>query len=205
MKFRKGRGLFGGQRRKSPACGEGVYIAKGSVFTCNTSIGTGTQINGPMVAKGPGSLSIGNHCAIGQNIRIITTNHSLGHLNVQHNLQEDITGRVQFGGRRDVQIGSNCWIGDCVIILAGVQLGNGCVVGAGAVITKSFSSCSVLAGVPARLLRKRFDDEIIQALEDLAWWKWDLQTMRRHSELFDTNLDELSNTEFLDLIQRCQS
>ncbi len=205
MKFRKGIGRFGGQRRMTPDCGDNVLITKGSVFTCKTAtIGTGTQINGPMVAKGPGSLSIGNYCAIGRDVRIITTNHSLVHLNVQHKLQIQITEKVEFDGRRDVRIGHNCWIGDSVFILPGVELGNGCIVGGGAVVTKSYPAYSVVVGNPARSIRRRFDDKIIQALEDLEWWEWDLQTMRKHSELFDTRLDELSTAEFLELIARSQ-
>ena len=199
------RGRFSGQKRRSPDCGKDVYIAKGSVFTCKTTIGTGTRINGPMVAKGPGTLLIGNYCAIGRDVRIITTNHSLGHLNLQHILQNKITGRTEFESRRDARIGNSCWIGDCVIILPGAEIGDGCIIGAGAVVTKSYTAFSVLTGNPARLIRMRFDDEIIAALQNLAWWNWDLETMRKHSELFDTNPDEFSSGEFLELIAKSQA
>jgi acetyltransferase-like isoleucine patch superfamily enzyme len=57
--------------------------------------------------------------------------------------------------RKGIKIGKNCWIGSKVSILDGVQLGNGCIVAAGAVVTKSFPDNSIIGGVPAKLLKTR--------------------------------------------------
>lgn len=77
----------------------------------------------------------------------------------------------------DTVIGHDVWIGQGARILPGVRLGNGCIVGAGAVVPGDFQPYSVIAGNPAQVVRRRFDDATISALEALAWWDWPIDTI----------------------------
>ena len=72
----------------------------------------------------------------------------------------------------DVVIGHDVWIGDDAIILSGVNIGNGSVIGARSVVTKNVSPYSIVAGNPARFVKYRFNNEIIEDLEKIAWWDW---------------------------------
>lgn len=106
-------------------------------------IGDGTYI-GPSVVLGVGGpITIGANCQIGAHVTIIAENHAI---------EPDGTPSSTRVVRVGVQIGDDCWLGHGVSLLDGVVLGKGCIVGAGAVVTKSFPGGSKIAGVPARLL-----------------------------------------------------
>jgi acetyltransferase-like isoleucine patch superfamily enzyme len=76
-------------------------------------------------------------------------------------------------------IGHDVWIGRAAIILSGVQVGNGAVVGAGAVVTKNVPPYAVVAGNPARLIRYRFTAELIASMEQMKWWNRDDETLEK--------------------------
>ncbi|UTW63937.1 acyltransferase [bacterium SCSIO 12741] len=96
---------------------------------------------------GAGGLTLGEGCIIGQYFSCHPENHHFGRL--------DQEIRFQGVSRQGINIGKNCWIGSKVTVLDGVTLGDGCVVAAGSVITKSFPANSVIAGVPARKIKER--------------------------------------------------
>ena len=72
----------------------------------------------------------------------------------------------------DIVIGNDVWIGYEAVIMAGVHIGNGAIIAARAVVTKDVPPYTIVGGVPARPIRKRFDEEVIQKLETLKWWDW---------------------------------
>ncbi len=78
-----------------------------------------------------------------------------------------------------VRIGHDVWIGRSAIVLPGVDIGNGAVVGAGAVVTKAVAPYAVVAGNPARLLRYRFSESTVARLTATAWWDYDDEALRR--------------------------
>jgi acetyltransferase-like isoleucine patch superfamily enzyme len=78
-----------------------------------------------------------------------------------------------------VSIGNDVWIGHSAIVLPGVNIGDGAVVGAGAIITKDVPAYAIVAGNPARLLRYRFDKEIIARLLAIQWWNLEEDMLRR--------------------------
>jgi len=92
-------------------------------------------------------IKIGKNVLLAANVFVSDLSHGFGSRDV-HPLSTRIT-------TADVSIGDGCWIGERVCILPGTHLGEGCVVGAGAVVTSSFPAFSIVAGVPARLIRER--------------------------------------------------
>ncbi len=77
-----------------------------------------------------------------------------------------------------IVIGHDVWIGHSAIVLPGVEVGNGAVIGAGAIVTKSVPPYAIVAGNPARVLRYRFDEETVQRLKAIKWWSWPEEELR---------------------------
>ena len=85
-------------------------------------------------------------------------------------------------------IGADAWIGAGATIRGGLRIGHGAVVGAGAVVTRDVADFEVVAGVPARRIRMRFDDAMQERLLRLAWWSWPPEVVRQHLALFRSPL-----------------
>ena len=79
----------------------------------------------------------------------------------------------------DIVIGNDVWIGYEAVIMTGVHIGNGAIIAARAVVTKDVPPYTIVGGVPARPIRKRFDEEVIRKLETLQWWDWSVEKIRR--------------------------
>jgi acetyltransferase-like isoleucine patch superfamily enzyme len=99
---------------------------------------------------GAGGLEIGDECIVGQYLSCHPENHNY----------EDLETAIRHQGvsRKGISIGKNCWIGSKVTILDGVNIGNGSILAAGSVVTKSFPEYSIIGGVPAKLLKNRKND-----------------------------------------------
>lgn len=69
-------------------------------------------------------------------------------------------------------IGSDVWIGYEAVVMAGVTIGDGAIIGTRAVVTKDVPPYTIVGGIPAKPIRKRFSEETVQALLDLRWWDW---------------------------------
>ncbi|MHB8896350.1 MAG: CatB-related O-acetyltransferase, partial [Candidatus Geothermincolia bacterium] len=82
--------------------------------------------------------------------------------------------------RGDVTIGNDVWIGSSVIILSGVRVGDGAAIGAGSVVTGDVEPYTIVAGNPARVIKKRFSDEVIEKLLEIRWWDWPEDKIRRN-------------------------
>jgi len=111
-------------------------------------IGNGNYFNRNLMVDACGYVEIGDGNMFGPDVYIADSNHTYGGGVAPHRLPMDV-GKVR--------IGNNCWIGAHAIILKDVNLGDGCVVGAGAVVTRGFPAGSVVAGVPAKLIRENQD------------------------------------------------
>ena len=84
--------------------------------------------------------------------------------------------------RGDIVVGSDVWIGYEAVILSGVTIGDGAIIGARAVVTRDVPPYTIVGGVPARPIRKRFDDAVIARLQALRWWDWDAEKIARSIE-----------------------
>lgn len=90
---------------------------------------------------------------------------------------------------RITYIGHDTWIGHGAIIMPGLRIGNGAVVGSGAVVTKDVDPYTIVAGVPARPIRKRFNDDVAAKLESIKWWDWPYEKIKQNFEDFLLDID----------------
>ncbi len=86
-------------------------------------------------------------------------------------------------------IGHDVWIGHNAIIMPNVQIGNGAIIGSGAVVTHDVEPYSVVVGVPAKPIKKRFSDEIIEKIEKSEWWNWSHEQLKERYDDFK-NIEE---------------
>jgi acetyltransferase-like isoleucine patch superfamily enzyme len=99
---------------------------------------------------------------------------------------------VPCASKGDIIVGNDCWIGARAIILSGVTIGDGCIIGAGSVVTRDLPPYSVAAGNPCRVLRMRFEPKDIETLLRLRWWDWPRDvTVRAIPHLVAADVDGL--------------
>lgn len=131
---------------------------------------------------------IGKFANIASDVRINPGNHPMEWVSQHHFLYRrkqygfDDNDLMSFFNWRRIQrvsIGHDTWIGHKAIILPGVAIGNGSVVAAGAVVTKDVPAYTIVAGVPAKPIRSRFPRSVYQKLEDIRWWDWDHETLKK--------------------------
>ena len=134
-------------------------------------------------------LKIGKFCSIACGAKFLFTsgNHSMRSLSTY-------TFPIFFGewdldtknicdawdNKGDTIIGNDVWIGYEAVIMPGVKIGNGAIIGTRAVVTKDVPSYTIVGGVPAKPIRKRFDDATIEKLEALRWWDWNEKKIKRN-------------------------
>lgn len=164
----------------------------------NVSCGKYCSINGVFNARG--RIRIGNYCAFGQFVSLISGNHRTDMPNQQIWLNQRFGFKIPAETKGPIEIGHNVWIGDKVNILSGVQVGHGSVIGAGTTVTKSVGPFEIVAGSPARVIRKRFTDNVIMQLLEIQWWNWDDDRISRNKVFFET---EIPNNRDVDLLSLC--
>lgn len=133
-------------------------------------------------------LLIGKFCSIACGAKFLfnSANHALGSLSTypfpifydEWGLEGKNVADA-WDNKGDIALGNDVWIGYEAVILAGVTIGDGAIIGARAVVTRDVPPYAIVGGVPARLIRRRFDDATIEALLDLRWWNWEPERIRQ--------------------------
>ena len=93
----------------------------------------------------------------------------------------------------DIVIGNDVWIGYEAVIMSGVTIGDGAIIGTRAVVTKDVPPYAIVGGVPAKIIRKRFDDKTIGTLLRLQWWNWPPEKIKRNLKTIWQGCDTLNN------------
>jgi tetrahydrodipicolinate N-succinyltransferase len=87
-------------------------------------------------------------------------------------------------------IGNDVWLGAKVNIIRGVKIGDGAVIGANSLVLHDIPPYAIAVGSPARVIKYRFDESVIEELIKIKWWEWDIETIREASEYLRGDLDE---------------
>ncbi len=136
-------------------------------------------------------LIIGKFCSIACGTKFLfnSANHALDSLSTypfplfsEEWRLEPKNVAESWDNKGDIIIGNDVWIGFEAVILAGVTIGDGAIVGARAVVTKDVAPYTIVGGVPAKPIRKRFDAQTIKALLEMRWWDWDEEKIAQNIE-----------------------
>lgn len=137
---------------------------------------------------------IGKFCSIAGGSRIGLGIHTIDNLSTSSIFTENKNGTghswVQnniVNPYKEVIVGNDVWIGARVIVMGGITIGDGAVIAAGAVVTKNVPPYTVVGGVPARVLKYRFEPLIINKLLDIKWWNLPDEKLKCNIELFQKN------------------
>ena len=130
------------------SCGSNINIEKDADFGSGQGISMGDNSGLGINCRVRGPLTIGNDVMMGPDVVIMTNSHNFGRIDMPMNAQGNAIPRK-------VTIGNDVWIGTRVIILPGVTIGNGAIIGAGAVVTKDVPDMAIVGGCPAKIIRYR--------------------------------------------------
>lgn len=132
-------------------------------------------------------LVIGKFCSIACGTKFLfnCANHTLGSLSTytfplfyEEWELEKSNVLSAWDNKGDIIIGNDVWIGYEAVIMAGVHIGNGAIIAARAVVTKDVSPYTIVGGIPAKEIRKRFDADVIKRLQKVKWWDWPIDKIR---------------------------
>ena len=146
------------------------------------------------------NANIGKFCSIASNVKIGGAAHPMDWVSTSpvfhdgRNVLKSHFSHHKFDAYATTEIGNDVWIASNVLIKSGIKIGNGAVIGMGAVVTKNVGPYEVWAGNPARLIKKRFDDETLDRINRSEWWNWSENDIKiKASDFNDIN-------RFIDLI-----
>jgi phosphonate metabolism protein (transferase hexapeptide repeat family) len=136
--------------------------------------------------------TVGRFGNVAADARLGPTNHPIDRPTAHHftyraamyGMGEDDESIFEWRADQPVEVGHDVWVGHGAVVLPGVTIGNGAVVGAGAVVTRDVAPYTVVAGVPAEPIRRRFDTEVAQRIEATEWWEWDHETLAERLPAF---------------------
>ena len=164
----------------------------------NSRIGYGTYIGKNSVIK---NMKLGRYCSIGPGLKPVFGNHptklfvsthpsfyslkkQAGFTYVKHQKFEEYAKPASEDGKYSIEIGNDVWIGEEVLILDGVYIGDGAIVASGSTVTKDVQPYSIVGGVPAKEIRKRFTEDEIKFLLNFRWWDKPKEWIRQNAQHF---------------------
>ncbi|HGY5131899.1 MAG: CatB-related O-acetyltransferase [Citrobacter sp.] len=146
----------------------------------------------------PGNVNIGRFCSIASNVKIMGGNHPMNRFTTHmltYNGEFDKYAANEFGQNwvlkpfitkpKNTTIGNDVWIGNDVVLKGGISIGDGAVVAANSVVTKDVPPYAIVAGVPAKIIKYRFESDIIEQLLKIKWWNYNYTDLPDNSKCDD--------------------
>lgn len=166
----------------------------GSTIHGNVTIGKYSSLWGPNldITTGEQKVSIGNFCSIARNVTFQTFNHNHKKIStyfIGKNLFNEKWENEKIS-KGDIYIENDVWIGAHSVILGGITIHNGAVVAANSVVTKDVPPYSIVGGIPARIIGYRFEEIMIQKIQELNWWDWSVEKINNNKALFADEITE---------------
>lgn len=142
------------------------------------------------------NCTIGRYCSIGPFVKIGLGKHPVSRFSTspifytpKNPLNIKIVEEIDFNEFETIQIGNDVWIGANAIVLDGISIGNGVIIAAGAVVTKDVPDYSIVAGVPAKVIKYRFNENTINNLNISKWWEKNIEFLTKYRKDY-RNLDD---------------
>ena len=160
----------------------------------NREIGIGTYGAVFDVSRTTPNISVGKYCSIAPNASFYTRDHPQKFVSTHpmfYNSQLKIVEKdlIPYG---ELEIGNDVWVGQNAVILPSChKIGTGAIVGAGAIVTKDIPEYAVVVGNPAKVIKYRFSDNVIQELLESKWWDWEIEEIKEYKDYF-TDVDKFT-------------
>lgn len=145
-------------------------------------------------------LTIGKFCAIARGTTFIADdmNHPMDGFSTYpfFCFEEWDSYTPPSGKGRNIVVGNDVWFGTNAVIMPGVEIGDGAIIGASALVTKDVAPYSIVGGNPSRIIRKRFSEEIISELLRIRWWDWEYEKITRNIQyIVGSNIEHLKKCQ----------
>ncbi|TBL98575.1 Vat family streptogramin A O-acetyltransferase [Hafnia paralvei] len=149
-------------------------------------------------------LVIGKFCAIAKGVQFIMNgaNHKLSGFSTfpfyifGNGWEKTMPQPEDLPFKGDTIIGNDVWIGYKALIMPGVKIGNGAIISSQSVVTTDVPAYTIVGGNPAKVIKKRFSDEVVCELEKLAWWDWPVEEITKHLTAIMSNDIKTLRTKF---------
>lgn len=146
-------------------------------------------------------LIIGKFCQIASGVNFIMNgaNHQMNSVStypfyIFEGWKQEIPPLSKMPLKGDTIVGNDVWIGQNATILPGVHIGDGAIIGLNSVVTKDIEPYTIVAGNPAKVIRKRFDNELIELMLELKWWDKNIEEIKKLIPvLTDNNIEKVKN------------
>jgi len=196
-------------RKQGVRIGNGVVLKYGKInFEGLNAIGDYSKVSGTLtLGRGSflgafnvlnGQINIGRFCSLAPMVSVYGANHPVSYLStyISSSLFENRLKKNQIF--QPINIGNDVWIGHGAVVLPGVKINNGSIVAAGAIVNKDVDAYTIVAGNPAKPLKKRFSEQTIELLLKLEWWNLEVDQIKQIEYVFNidfNNNEKLFNSE----------